>query len=377
MMKKLSILLIIVLFSNCKALKLFMNEELIVKENVCNFDLKDNRILLNTKIDGKENKLIFDLGSTRDYIFDTILVNDLYKKQKINNILIDKVGGGNVKNWSVPVNIETDLYKFNNSVTSIFNRGYENDCFKSDEKGLIGSRFLVKDKKKILKINFENNQLELINRNDLKNILENYSQIKSKFKKGLFNIYLNFDGKENPFLFDTGNPSDIFIHSNDIEIKNYKSKKEYLGSPLISFDNVVEQNTTNFEDVEFIFNNKVVSCNATKFVVKKSEENNVGVGFLKRYNWIIDYETKKVFVQKNNQIEQNTQMPDYKYLFIIKENKIILASKLKSEMKYNIGDEVISINGIKVSEDNICEMHRLLVKNNNNLEDLKIEVKQK
>ena len=377
MMKKLSILLIIVLFSSCKMVKLFMNEELILKENVCNFELQNNRILLETKLDGNIHSLIFDLGSKSDYLFDTLLVNDIYKKERINNILIDKVGGKYIKNWNVPVNIETDLYIVNNSITSVFARGYENDCFKSDVKGLLGSHFLLNDPKQILKIDFDNNQLGLIKRNELKDNITNYSLIKSKFKKGLLYIYFEFEGEEIPFLFDTGNPADIFIHTNEIDIRVYKNKTEYLGSPILTFNDNVKQNTTIFEEVEFIFNDKPVNCNATKFVVKKSEENNVGVGFLKRYNWIIDYEAKEVYIQKNNQIEQNTIMPYYKYLFLIRENKILITSKLKSEMKYNIGDEVVAINGNKVNHENICDMHRLLVKNNNNLEDIEIEIKSK
>ncbi len=92
--------------------------------------------------------------------------------------------------------------------------------------------------------------------------------------------------------------------------------------------------------------------------------NNIGLDFIKYFNWIVDYKNKKVFFKRNNipMIVQNI-IPDYNYLCMIVDNQLKIITKLKSETKYNVDDQIIAVKGKKVTPENICEMQNLLNSN--------------
>ena len=366
------------MFSSCKMISLITNEEFIMKNSECDFEMIDNRIYLNALVDGHQEKLIFDLGSSSNVILDTSLVSEYYKKKKFNNFFKSKLADGSkVKITYFPVNLETELFKFNNNLVSGLFSNFDNNCNKLKLKGIVGVGFIGKLNDKTIGINFDNNQLKVINNDELFDVLKDYNEVKSKFKRKHFNIYLTIGNKEAPFLFDTGNPIELLIHTNDIEIINYDEKTNYIGSPFGTAVDLMKQNSTFYDNVDVKFNNETVKANVSMILIDGAKYNNVGMDFIKNYNWIIDYKNKKVYYQKNKQEYEKMKALDYRYLFYVKENKILIASKLKAELKYNIGDEVTSVNGMEVNDENICELHKLLMDNNKNLDNVKLEVNKK
>jgi hypothetical protein len=234
-------------------------------------------------------------------------------------------------------------------------------CLKKSTKGLLGIDFLTFDKRGILLINFTNNLLKNLSYEEKNQLIsEGFKEIKSKisFLERIF-IYLNINGKEYKMNFDTGNTSNLVLPYK--EVKNFQNFPAYhtFGSTHLTVTGLTDSKNTNYySDVPVSFGNENVKSGL--IVTENLNLYNVGLSFIKGFDWIIDYKKKKVYYRKNN-IEISVDVPKIEKGVIAQEGKLkfmLLGGEFIN--KYNIGDEIVSVNGEAITTENICEMQNLL-----------------
>jgi hypothetical protein len=353
---------------SCKLMRLTGDENFVSKSDQMKLEM-DLSLTVKVKIDGKDERFLFDTGASNTVVFDTTLINNFSKKERIS-FLDTKDPNGKISSFFVPSTIDTEMYTFNNQLVSVLS-GMKNYCTDTYVwKGVIGSSFFKKSESKIYLFDFDS--LTLYNSKTQPDEV-GFHEVKATFFNRHFAVYLNINGNEEPFLFDTGNNAYPLIIGSDSKIKpiNYT---EFLGSEgVVGSGNLKSNSKYSNENQVFLAELKinVPICFLSKNIGKY---NNMGLDFIKHFNWIIDYESKKVFFKRNNiPILNQDIIPKYNYLSMITNNQLKIISKLKSESRLNINDQIISVNSQKVTPENICEMQELL-NSTNDWNALQIEI---
>lgn len=329
----------------------------------------DEGLSVDVKIDGTAEKFLFDTGASGTIVLDTTLIKNFSKKERIK--LFDvKDPNGQVATFYTPANVETEMYNFNNNLVTVL-KGIRNPCTNSYfYRGVIGSAFFKKNSAQNYLFDFDN----LILKSSEERFNEKgYSEIKSKFFDNHIAIYISINGYEEPFLFDTGNLAYPLIIGSNSKIKpsNYI---EYLGSEGIVASGKLESNSKYSNDNEVSIGDFKMNIPISFLSAKMKKYNNMGLDFIKQFNWIVDYKNNKVYFKRNNnKYEKQDIIPKYKYLTMITNNQLIIITKLKSELNFKVNDQIISVNNQKVTPGNICEMQDLL-NSTNDWNSLQIEV---
>ena len=89
---------------------------------------------------------------------------------------------------------------------------------------------------------------------------------------------------------------------------------------------------------------------------------NIGIEFMKGFDWIINFNKNNVYVKRNTNKIENVFNRRVAYFARVEKGKLCIILKEKSQTKYNLSDEVVSVNQIKVTSENICELQNLLNK---------------
>lgn len=354
------ILCILLCFSlcSCKLMRLTSDENFVSKSDQMKLKM-DLGLTVKVKIDSADENFLFDTGASNTIVFDTTLINNFSKKERISFLNV-KDPNGKISSFFVPSNIETEMYRFDNQLVSVIS-GMKNYCTDGYVwKGIIGSSFFKKTESKNYLFDFDS--LTLYN-SKAQFEREGFREVKATFFDRHFAIFLTINGIEEPFLFDTGNIAYPLIIKSDSKITptNYT---EFLGSEGVVGSGNLKSNSKYSNKNELFLGELKMSAPICFLSSKMGKYNNIGLDFIKYFNWIVDYKNKKVFFKRNNipMIVQNI-IPDYNYLCMIVDNQLKIITKLKSETKYNVDDQIIAVKGKKVTPENICEMQNLLNSN--------------
>ncbi|MDR2207006.1 MAG: hypothetical protein LBE36_12725 [Flavobacteriaceae bacterium] len=381
-MKNIVYLLVLsVVLTSCKAMKMYKKEEIVAKPSgVQKFEIKNKRILLTSKIDNKDCLLFFDTGAMVTDITDTLLISNFSTLEKSTfGSGTDALG----KNFSIlrfPASFENDLFSSKNKVITYVSKAKSTSGCPAPAnvdkiQGIFGIDFFEYSETNFL-LDFSNSQIEVVSQEKQNQLIaEGFKEIKSKFPSfSLMKIFLNINGKEYAMDFDTGNTSSLVLPYKEVEnFKNLQTQKA-IGITHFSVAGASESNTTYYyNDAPISVGNENVKSALT--VSENLKIYNVGLGFIKGFDWIIDYKNKKVYYRKNN-LEISTESTSPKIGAMIQDEKlkiVLLAGEFINQ--YNLGDEIVSVNGEKVTTENICEM-RNLVLTTEDQNTLKIEIKK-
>ena len=112
-------------------------------------------------------------------------------------------------------------------------------------------------------------------------------------------------------------------------------------------------------------------------VNNKTIVNTLGIEFIKNYNWIFDFKNSSVYYKRiKNQEKEVFEIPKIQIQSISINEKLFIGFKTNFYTgKYNINDEIISINNQLITSENICEMQNLL-NSTSNWDEFKIEIKK-
>lgn len=372
-MKNILFAICILLLNSCTVIKQLSSEKIITKIQCSNLTINNKSVLLEVEIDGSKSDFLFDTGSTYSTLLDSTIINGFENKKF--GFFGSAKGADNkkIKNRFFTANLKTNLFESENKVLTFINFPKSKCITKKKYTGIIGFDVFFADKSSV-KIDFSNNSICNINASQMQVFLDKnkYNLIKSKCSNNQVSIFLTIEDKEYKFKVDTGYMGNIIIPFNsELFLKNY-NKIELEGAAYQTVAGATFGYEDYYEKIPVRIGDRSVFSKISVSTTIKAQ--NIGIEFIKGFDWIIDYNNNKVYIKPNQNIIafQFARNVTY-YCKANYDNKLLISVKEKSQTTYSIGDEIISVNGKLVSLENICEMQDLL----NNTEDwnnLKLEV---
>ncbi len=269
----------------------------------------------------------------------------------------------------IPYQIETELFKINSGVLVKF---YKNTpCLTFADKPILGNNFVGSS---TLILDFENNKISLYNDSVAisKISKEGYSLVKSSpYKRSkIFNLHLSVDSVESPFLFDTGAP--ITIMSSE----HYKTKdgdQIIEGSIAHDIGGTAPEGDNYISDREFKISDNLSLTNNVTYI-NNLENNVLGMNFISRFNWIIDYKNNEVYCKPIKETQEKHKY--FYYRAFTEDGKLIVIAKNKNETAFELNSVIKSVDGVQITPENICDYINLL-NSAENWNNFKIEIEKK
>lgn len=360
---------------SCSSYKQFIAQKSeVIPGKKIKFKINENdQICLPVILDNKQANFLFDTGCSGTLIFD-------YK----NLIDSNRVIYGTKKYYQPDntifsthktiLNLNLGFIKLENKVVSLTEKSFDKKSLctdkKSDFQGIIGTDlFNLSDKtsRPILLISFSDSTISSLYNNFLeKNI---GFQLLDGFFDFSSSLYLNLkvgkSDKKQKFLFDTGCSSTILTTKNNSNLNNSTSI-DFEGAVVRLFTDYNNSKSSFYNDSVYFSNFELYS---TINSIENFNTNIIGIQPIKNFDWIIDYRNKRVFCKPNslnlNLVNEYDVVKGIRYLAEIIENKIIVIAINKNNQKIKVGDEIISIDGVKVTSENICDLLNKIYKNPN------------
>jgi hypothetical protein len=361
-MKTIAIIFGILLFISCKTIKQISNEEISVKTGCEQLSFEDKMPLFPIEIDNKETVFIFDTGATISVLIDSTLIDNFSKKDFSKFGSAKGADGKKVYNRRFTTSFNSNIFQSTNKVLTFINIPAKR-CEKQKRyyKGILGLDVFFNDDL-LLQLDFTNNKVCNITNQQLQQELADgqYQLLKSKCKMSQITIYLNIEGKEYPFHLDTGYIGNIIMPYD--EKRNFKNDKklELEGALFQTISSHTSGSEIVYEKMPMIFGS--FNLEAKVNVSTSIKAQNIGINFIKAFDWLIDYNNNKVYIKRNQNPIESTINRRISYYAKVNQDKLQIVVKEKSQSKYQLWDQIVSVNGQKVTTENQCELQDLLNK---------------
>ncbi len=370
-MRKIIFLSIVALsIIRCTTFSLLTSQDITLKAGVAKFD-STKPMVVNIELDSFRNvPMLFDTGSSISFLYS----DSVYDKTKVRKVAqYGKTVTADGKKFSKTLaefRIRSPWFDSDNKVISLFIQPAPKCPTKMAIDGIIGID-AFKRSTIVLELNFDRSEIITHYENSKPDslIFKDFVKIKSFYDSRSFYIYPEIFGKEQIMMFDTGNLNAIYLPSSEMPA-NYNHIRIIDGLSVTTAANLAGSETFILDQVPIKLGNNEIT--ASVMVIRGINLSNVGLPFLNRFNWLIDFETNEIWVSKNltkNYI--NSDMEIRPQLALIVDDKIKIVTKLR-EAKYNVGDFIKSVNGEEVVAGNNCRLLKKL--NDENWENLKIEI---
>jgi hypothetical protein len=360
-MKKTTYLAFSLLLFGCSAIKQLNNEEIKTEINCSNIFFEGKSPLIEVEIDNVKSKFILDTGAGISALMDSTIVPNFQGKKM--GSLGSSMGADRkkIKNRFLSVQLKTKLFNSENKVLAFINTPIS-DCAKTKRSftGILGMDVFLNENQ-LIQLDFTNNKVCNITKNQF--LLElndkNYTKIPSECKRDQIFVFLTIEGKEYKFKLDTGYTGTITIPSTGTTTFS-GNKMELEGTLHQTVSGYTKGLEIYYEKIPIVFGQEKLSSKLT--VSNSIKAQNIGIEFIKGFDWLIDYNNNIVYFKKNdNKIPFEFSRKISYYAKANKEN-LVIVTKEKSQTKFNLNDQIISVNDQKVTHDNICEMQYLLNK---------------
>ncbi len=148
-------------------------------------------------------------------------------------------------------------------------------------------------------------------------------------------------------------------YNEKLNFKNDK-KLELEGSIFQTISSHTNGNELIYEKMPIKFGGQAFEAKVNVSTSIKAQ--NIGIEFIKSFDWLIDYNHNKVYVKRNQSTLDSNFKRKVTYYAKVNAEKLEIVVKEKSQTKFNLGDEIVSVNGQKVTAENQCELQDLLNK---------------
>jgi len=348
----------VILCTSCTTIKYIRNEK-IVSYNACMPLLGNNSTLVKAAVEGKQQTLLFDTGAMVSMLVDSSVVENLNTKKFGTFGSFQGANGVKKANRIFTTDLGTPLFTSLNKVMLLADMPISK-CQKQNYAGILGLDAFF-NHHEVLKMDFTSNEICNINSKELETTLQSarFVRIKSKCKSNQVYVIMQFEGKDYQLLLDTGFSGTI-IFSDDKKLRFSNQNKMVLeGQMYKTISGETKGCETFYERMPTVFADQSFE---TKINVSTSiKGQNVGFGFIRCYDWLIDYENNKVYVRRNQNPMASNFNRKISYYAKAGERLTIMTKEISQE-KYQIGDEITTVNGTKVTPENSCEMQDLLNK---------------
>ena len=189
--------------------------------------------------------------------------------------------------------------------------------------------------------------------------------VKCAMKRRALWVYPQINGVEYECIFDTGNGNAGFLLVDEQRIENPKENDcVYDGSYGISIGGQAsKQRFVRTPQETFSLGGNEKEAEIT--YVKNLPFNNMGLKAISQFDWIISAKNNGPIVYVRPHVTDEVPPFDaFRYKFLASDGKLTIITRLlDGNEKYKVGDQIISVNGEKITEENICYYYDLLTEN--------------
>lgn len=342
------------------------------------FQIENDFMIVKADFDNQQTDWIFDTGTTISTIFNSEYLNE----KETFNVPFGKTkaaDGSKIETKAVSADFENSFMKIEKKLFAIIptlSLSENEECKKegySNPIGLMGMDIFY-DNDSFVEINFIKNQIAVHNQESFSNLIGDLKPLDTKIKNG--NIYLNtmIDGNIYSLLLDTGFKGYIVLPYSESGKIDLSNSIEYEGILFRSASNIDQHgkviesagNKISFDDFKFESNISLLeNINST----------NIGLKFIQNFNWYVDFKNERLYVQMINNSFSNEEIQSYDYKAAVKDGELRIVKKKKVGTKYHLNDVILSVNGIQVAPENICQFQNEL-NQNTEWDNFQIEIKK-
>lgn len=174
---------------------------------------------------------------------------------------------------------------------------------------------------------------------------DNYSEVSAKFSQRGIIVQLTFKRQNIPFLFDPKFPGQLQMDSLSLPFKTTLQPVSDLYSTDDTRPKVYINQNLGFCNVNY----------SVAIIAGHNFPNKLGLDFISRFDWIIDFRERKVYCRKNCIAMQTGTEFNQPYGVSIIDGKIIVVHKNVKMNNFRIGDSVISVDGDTITDANVRE----------------------
>lgn len=324
---------------------------------------KRNQMLLKAEINGKSDTVMYDTGVNS---FALLMYTPSTKPEGMK-FYNHRVSGADkksrIKVTTLPVTIKTDMVV--SEGVGFANLSPEPPvCQKESSlsahniigfQGLNLIRYMV---------DFTNNQMYEIP-DSLSIDTTEFIPIKCKLYRDVLWVYPQINGVEYECIFDTGNGAAAFLLQDEHRVGN-PLEKDYVfeGSYGQAIGGHTDKQTFVYASHE---NLSLVGVDKDTEVlyVKSVSYNNMGLKAISKYDWIISSRggNLKMYARPHaTDVVKPFEAPAYRVSTADGTLKI-MTRLINGNERFNVGDQIISVNGERITEENICHYYDLLTEN--------------
>ena len=324
---------------------------------------KKNQMLLKAEINGKSDTVMYDSGVN----YFALMMYTPSTKPEGMKFYNHRVSGADkkskVKVTTLPVTIKTDMVE--SEGLGIANLSPEPPiCQKESSlsaRNIIGFQSLNLIR---YMIDFTNNQMYEIPDSLIIDTTE-FIPIKSKLYKDVLWVYPRINGVEYECIFDTGNGAAAFLLQDEQRVDSPR-EEDYVfeGSYGQAIGGHTDKQTFVYarqERLELAGADKETQV----LYVKSMSNNNMGLKAISKYDWIISTRGGNLRMYARPHVADVVkpfEAPAYRVSTADGTLKI-LTRLIDGNEKFKVGDRIVSVNGEKITEENLCYYYDLLTEN--------------
>ena len=324
---------------------------------------KKNQMLLKAEINGEMDTVMYDSGVNS---FALLMYTPSTKPEGMkfyNNRVSGADKRSKIKMTTLPVTIKTNMVV--SEGLGFANLGPEPPICQREEAlsahNIIGFQGLNLVR---YMIDFTDNQMYEIP-DSLSIDTTEFIPIKCKLYRDVLWVYPRINGVEYECIFDTGNGAAAFLLQDEQRVDS-PGEKDYVFEG--SFGQAIGGHTDKQTFVYASHENLSlagVDKDTEVLYVKSVSNNNMGLKAISKYDWIISSRggNLKMYARPHaTDVVKPFEAPAYRVSTADGTLKI-LNRLIDGNEKYKVGDQIISVNGEKITEENICHYYELLTEN--------------
>ena len=321
---------------------------------------KRNQVLLKAEINGKSDTVMYDSGVN---LFALLMYTPSTKPEGMkfyNNRVSGADKRSKIKMTTLPVTIKTNMVV--SEGLGFANLGPEPPICQREEAlsahNIIGFQGLNLVR---YMIDFTDNQMYEIP-DSLSIDTTEFIPIKCKLYRDVLWVYPRINGVEYECIFDTGNGAAAFLLQDEQRVDS-PGEQDYVFEG--SFGQAIGGHTDKQTFVYASHENLSlagVDKDTEVLYVKSVSNNNMGLKAISKYDWIISSRggNLKMYARPHaTDVFKPFEAPAYRVSTADGTLKI-LNRLIDGNEKYKVGDQIISVNGEKITEENICHYYELL-----------------
>jgi len=358
-MKKINLFVLLAALVSCQAISTLKDQKITLSTAKVSVDQSQNLWRIPVQIHQKIIPFVFDTGAMFSAINNA---ESICPKELECAINFGWVLGADHKKQPqklVVLAASSPLFESENKVFAALKTA-QNRCAKPENtlQGILGMDLFFHQEKPLV-LSFSTESLQILDHLESTSTLLNqgYKLLPSKFKRNAILVSAKVENKLVWFKLDSGfTGTSALPYSKKNNFQN-PLKTAYVGS---AFQTALGQTSGR----EVFYNKMPVRIGHDPFLLPCVESSTLkvpvlGFKFMQGFDWIFDFKNKQLFAKRNGLAipENYSNLPTFRAMA---GDKLRIGLKAVNAKSFRLGDEIVAVNGVKVTDNNRCEFEQLL-----------------